>query len=65
MTLKVWDLAQPEEKKKNRRKKKKNVNESLMRKSACSNFTSNDYFPDLTSPNSFVFGGMCLGGACT
>lgn len=33
-----------------------------MRKSACSNFTSNDYFPDLTSRNSFVFGGMHLQG---
>lgn len=45
-----------------RKKKKKDINEILMRKSACSSFTSNDYFLDLTSRNSFVFGGMCLQG---
>lgn len=44
------------------REKKKDNNEILMRKSACSNFTSNDYFLDCTSLNSFVFAGMCLRG---
>lgn len=42
--------------------RKKYINEILMRKSACSNFASNDYFLDLTSLNSFVFAGMCLQG---
>ena len=43
-------------------RKKKDINEILMRKSACSNFTSNDYFLDLTSLKSFVFGAMCSQG---
>lgn len=33
-----------------------------MRKSACSNFTGNDYFLDLTALNSFAFGRMHLQG---
>lgn len=33
-----------------------------MRKSACSNFTNNSYFLNLTSLNSFVFAGMHLKG---
>lgn len=33
-----------------------------MRKSACSNFTGNDYFLALTTLNSFVFGMMYLQG---
>lgn len=44
------------------REKTKGINEILMRKSACSNFTGNDYFLDSTALNSFVFGGMHLQG---
>lgn len=44
------------------REKIKGINEILMRKSACSNFTGNDYFLDLTTLNSFVFGMMHLQG---
>lgn len=44
------------------REKIKGINEILMRKSACSNFTGNDYFLDLTALNSFVFGMMHLQG---
>lgn len=44
------------------RRKKEDINEILMRKSGCSNFTSNDYFLVLTSLNGFVFGGMHLQG---
>lgn len=44
------------------REKIKGNNEILMRKSACSNFTGNDCFLDLTTMNSFVFGGMQLQG---
>lgn len=44
------------------REKTKGINEILMRKSACSNFTGNDYFLDSTALNSFVFGGTHLQG---